>query len=89
MVAALTREPSAIVRLAWHGRAANPVLWPADTLDALARLEGDAGGRVLLAGHAELTDRVRLVEAESEWELMDVDTPEDLARLEGALADRT
>lgn len=89
MVAALTREPSAIVRLAWHGRAANPVLWPADTLDALARLEGDAGGRVLLAGHAELTDRVRLVEAESEWELTDVDTPEDLARLEGALADRT
>lgn len=82
MVAALTREPTAIVRLGWHGRPANPVLWPSDTLAALARLEGDAGGRVLLDGHAELEGRVRLVEAASEQELADVDTPDDLARLE-------
>ena len=85
MVAALTHEPAAIVRLAWRGRAANPVLWPNDTLGALARLEGDTGGRVLLDGHAELMDRVRLVEATDEWELADVDTPEDLARLEDML----
>lgn len=82
MAAALTREPSAIVRLAWHGQPANPVLWPADMLDALARMDNDTGGRALLAGHAELTDRVRLVEAAGEWELADVDTREDLARLE-------
>ena len=44
--------------------------------------------RDLLAGHAELEGRVRLVEAADEWELADVDTPEDLARLEGALAER-
>ena len=89
MVAALTHEPTAIVRLAWHGRAANPVLWPNDTLGALAQLEGDTGGRVLLDGHAELEGRVRLVEAASEWELADVDMPEDLTRLEAALADKT
>lgn len=82
MVAELVREPTAIVRLGWHGRPANPVLWPSDTLAALARLEGDAGGRVLLDGHAELEGRVRLVEAASEQELADVDTPDDLARLE-------
>ncbi len=82
MVAALTREPTAIVRLAWHGQPANPVLWPADMLDALARMDNDTGGRALLAGHAELADRVRPVEAASEWELADVDTREDLARLE-------
>ena len=82
MVAGLVREPTAIVRLGWHGRPANPVLWPSDTLAALARLEGDAGGRVLLDGHAELEGRVRLVEAASERELADVDTPDDLARLE-------
>ncbi len=82
MVAALTREPTAIVRLAWHGQPANPVLWPADMLDALARMDNDTGGRALLAGHAELADRVRLVEAASERELADVDTREDLARLE-------
>ena len=51
-------------------------------LDALARMDNDTGGRALLAGHAELADRVRLVEAASEWELADVDTREDLARLE-------
>lgn len=88
MAAALVRDPGAIVRLGWHGRAANPVLWPADTLAALARLEGDTGGRVLLDGHAELEGRVRLVEAADEWELADVDTSDDLVRLEGALAER-
>lgn len=84
----LQRHPRSIVRLGWRGRAGGPVLWPADTLAALARLEGDAGGRALLAGHAELTDRVRVVEAVDAWELADVDTPEDLARLEVALAER-
>ena len=88
LVAALTHEPTAIVRLAWRGRGANPVLWPSDTLGALARLEGESGGRVLLAGHAELEGRVRLVEATDEWELAGVDTPDDLARLEDALAER-
>ena len=88
LVAALTHEPTAIVRLAWRGRGANPVLWPSDTLGALAQLEGESGGRVLLAGHAELEGRVRLVEATDEWEVADVDTPDDLARLEDALADR-
>ena len=88
LVAALTHEPTAIVRLAWRGRGANPVLWPSDTLGALAQLEGESGGRVLLAGHAELEGRVRLVEATDEWELADVDTPDDLARLEDALAER-
>ena len=82
MVAALTHEPTAIVRLSWHGRPANPVLWPNDTLGALARLDNDTGGRVLLAGHAELEGRVRLGRAADEWELADVDTPEDLTRLE-------
>ncbi|MCR8907942.1 NTP transferase domain-containing protein [Thermophilibacter sp. ET337] len=88
MVAALTREPTAIVRLAWRGQPANPVLWPADMLDALARMDNDTGGRALLAGHAELADRVRLVEAADERELDDVDTREDLARLEDALTER-
>ncbi len=88
MVAALTREPTAIVRLAWRGQPANPVLWPADMLDALARMDNDTGGRALLTGHAELADRVRLVEAADERELDDVDTREDLARLEDALTER-
>lgn len=88
MAAALTREPAAIVRLAGSSGAGSPVLWPSDTLDALARLEGDDGGRVLLAGRAELEGRVRVVAAADELELADVDTREDLRRLEAALLER-
>ena len=88
VVAELVREPGAIVRLAWEGRPGGPVLWPQDTLDGLASLAGDAGGTVLLAGRAELERRVRLAEAADEWELADVDTRDDLARLEAALLKR-
>ena len=88
LVSALTREPVAIVRLAGSAGPGNPVLWPSDTLDALAHLEGDSGGRALLAGHAELVGRVRTVAAADEWELADVDTRDDLARLEAALLER-
>ncbi len=88
MAAALTHDPRAIVRLSWHGATGNPVLWPQDLLGALARLEGDVGGRALLAGRAELAERLRSVEAEGPWELADVDTREDLARLEAALLER-
>lgn len=87
LVSELAREPRAIVRLSWRGRAGSPVLWPADELPALAGLSGDDGGTALLAGHAELGGRVRLVEAADALELADVDTPEDLARLEAALAE--
>lgn len=88
LVGALAREPRSIVRLAWRGRPGAPVLWPHDLLGALAHIEGDAGGTALLAGHAELSSRVRLVEAADEWELADVDTAEDLERLEAALLGR-
>lgn len=88
LVGALAREPRSIVRLAWRGRPGAPVLWPHDLLGALSHIEGDAGGTALLAGHAELSSRVRLVEAADEWELADVDTAEDLERLEAALLGR-
>lgn len=81
MAAALREDPRAIVRLSWRGRPGGPVLWPADELDALAGLEGDAGGTSLLEGHAELAERVLLVEAADARELEDVDTTDDLARL--------
>lgn len=88
VVAALQREPRAIVRLSWQGRPAGPVAWPADELEALRGLTGEAGGTALLSGHAELSGRVRLVEASRARELEDVDTPDDLARLEAALRER-
>ncbi len=81
------RHPSSIVRLAWRGRPASPVIWPADLVPRLAALEGDTGGGRLFAEDPSLLARVRLVEAHDVLELVDVDTPVALLSLEGALAE--
>ena len=58
------------------GRRGNPVLWPADCFDELARLTGDVGGRSLLDS---LADRVRTVPVSDDGVLFDVDTEAELA----------
>lgn len=88
LVAEFQRCPGSVVRLAHEGRPASPILWPAEEIDALSGLTGDEGGSSLLASRSELAGRVRLVEASGEWELADVDTPDDLAALESALEER-
>lgn len=80
-------HPGSIVRLAWRGVPASPILWPSEDLPALAALEGDAGGSALLARREELGRRVRLVEAANELEVADVDTPDDLERIETLVRD--
>lgn len=80
-------HPGSIVRLAWRGVPASPILWPSEDLPALAALEGDAGGSALLARREELGRRVRLVEATHELEVADVDTPDDLERIESMVRD--
>ena len=80
-------HPGSIVRLAWRGVPASPILWPSEDLPALAALEGDAGGSALLARREELGRRVRLVEAAHELEVADVDTPDDLERIETLVRD--
>lgn len=88
VLSAAQAHPGSIVRLSWQGRPAGPVLWPAGELEALAHLEGDAGGRALLAARGELAGRVRLVEARDEWEVADVDVAEDLAALAAQVEQR-
>ena len=57
------------------GKRGNPVLWSARYFPELGALEGDVGGRRLLAEHA---DDVVEVEVQGEGVLRDVDTPEVL-----------
>ena len=78
MLDAFNGEPDRIIRLEKDGRAGNPVLFPAFLCPDLMRLEGDTGGKQVIARHPEL---VRTVEAESGAELFDVDVPEDLGRI--------
>jgi CTP:molybdopterin cytidylyltransferase MocA len=63
------------------GRRGNPVLWPAADFPALMALEGDVGGRNLLA---ERQTRVRRVPIGDSGILVDLDTPDALFAAERA-----
>ena len=69
-------SPDAIYALSWQGRRGNPVVFPADLFGELAALTGDTGGGAVIRRHPE---RLRLVEAFSPNELLDVDNPEALS----------
>ncbi len=74
-LAAAAREPQAIVVPTVDGKRGNPVLWPRAHFPRLAALEGDVGGKALLA---ELADHVTEVEVGTDAILADIDTPEAL-----------
>jgi molybdenum cofactor cytidylyltransferase len=57
------------------GRRGNPVLWSARHFAALCSLQGDVGGRGLMAGHADDVWEVRVPD---DGVLRDIDTPEGL-----------
>ena len=72
------REPGQIWRMSWQGTVGNPVVFPQFTFNELLHLPPDKGGGAVIKKHPEL---VRTVEARSEQELVDVDTPEILEEL--------
>lgn len=67
----------AIVAPTFDGRRGHPVLWSIDHAPELARIEGDRGGRALLAAHAAA---VREVPVDHDGVILDIDLPEDLDR---------
>lgn len=77
LIGAFEESKSAVCALSWQGKRGSPVLFPADLFGELAALTGDTGGSAVLRRHPE---RLRLVEAFSPRELMDVDIPADLPR---------
>lgn len=70
-------RPDACVRLAWRGRLASPAVFPAALFERLEGLSGDVGGSAVLGDDTACVG----VEATWPWELWDVDTPADLARV--------
>ncbi|MFJ9467268.1 nucleotidyltransferase family protein [Streptomyces caniferus] len=79
VVAAYTGGAS-LVSAAYDGRRGHPVLFGADRWpDIAATAEGDRGARAYLRRHA---DALTLVECADIAEPYDIDTPEDLHRLE-------
>src|SRR5690606_1479290 len=58
-------------------RPGNPVLWPRRYFPQLARLQGPAGGRTLLA---KLEGEIKYLPWHDQGAALDIDTPEDLER---------
>ena len=80
LIAAWQVEPELIAAASFSGRLGAPVIMPRTFWPQLAALRGDQGARSLLEWHAEHT-AVAMPHA-----ALDVDTPDDLARLEAAPA---
>lgn len=80
LIAAWQVEPALIAAAGFSDRLGAPVIIPRGLWPQLAALRGDQGARSLLEWHAEHTTVVMPHAA------LDVDTPEDLARLEAAPA---
>jgi len=81
MIAAFASGTGEAIVVPMHGgRRGNPVLWPAALFREMLALEGDVGARRLMVRHAS---RVHEIDLGTDAVLMDVDTPEVLARLRG------
>jgi molybdenum cofactor cytidylyltransferase len=74
-------EGRAIIVPTRRGKRGNPVLWAKRFFSEMAKISGDVGARHLIGEHAEL---VAEVEMDDDAVLVDIDTPEALAALQGA-----
>lgn len=72
---------AAIVVPVYQGRRGNPVLFDRSLFGELLAVEGDRGGRVLLARHGS---RIEQVEVDSPAVLLDIDTRADYEKARGA-----
>lgn len=77
VVARWKENPSYIVGAAHHGKRGNPCIFPREFFGELLALEGDRGGSTLIRAHP---DRLLTVEI-GKAELADVDTPQDLEKM--------
>ncbi|MDJ0784944.1 MAG: nucleotidyltransferase family protein [Desulfosarcinaceae bacterium] len=79
LIDAHQRRDPAITLPVFAGRRGNPVIVAARLFPELRRLRGDTGARALLKAHEGETQRVTVDDAAVR---VDVDTPEDYARLQ-------
>ncbi len=78
ILGAYAESSAGIVVPTFRGERRAPVLFARALFADLAEIQGDAGGRQLFTAHG---DQIFEVELEDERPLLDVDTPEQLARL--------
>jgi len=71
LIEAYKKGTAGIVSLAWQGKMCNPKIFSSRYKEELMCLSGDTGGRQIISSHQ---DDIRLIEAESEDEVRDIDT---------------
>ena len=76
--AASKNSDAVIASLSWQGLMCNPKIFSSKYREELMALSGDAGGRQIIKAHS---DDLILVEAESEFEVMDIDILADYSLL--------
>jgi molybdenum cofactor cytidylyltransferase len=74
-------EGALIIVPTFEGRRGNPVLWSARFFDELSAIEGDSGGRDLIAANPDAVVEVELGPGVA----LDIDTPAELAAIGGEL----
>ena len=72
-------ESVKIIRVRYAGKEGSPVLFHASLIPELQKLSGDEGGRSVIRAHRE---EMAFVDVEDERQMADVDTVEDLEKLE-------
>lgn len=77
LVTSWRQQPDCIVAASYEGRTGVPAIFPAHVFPALLELRGDVGAQPLLHRMADRCVRVPMPSA-----AIDIDTPEDLEKLE-------
>ena len=75
----LTSGKTRIIRARYAGKEGSPVLFHASLIPELQQLSGDEGGRSVIRAHRE---EMEFVDVADERQMTDVDTVEDLEKLE-------
>ncbi len=73
-----SHNPQSIVRLRHNNQDGSPVIFPRELFDKLLTLPPNCGGGLIMQKNP---DRIRYVSAGNEYELFDIDTPDDLKYL--------
>jgi molybdenum cofactor cytidylyltransferase len=80
LLATFYKDPNRIVMPSFGGEWGSPVIFPGFLRDELMQLSGEQGGRQIIEAHKNL---IVIVEAESQWEGLDFDTPEEWSYING------
>ncbi len=74
--------PNLILQLKYDGTHGAPILFPSWAYSELCSLPQGCGGNIVVKNHP---DCIKYIDAKSEYELMDIDTPDDLAYIKSVL----